>query len=122
MRRGIALLLLSIATSAVGLNAANRLSVKVSPAQALAPAFMRVQATVQPDAGNRSLRVVAQSDDFYRSTEVEIEGDRGPNVRVIEFAGLPSGLYHVDVVLMGNDGQRAAATAMIRVVPSPGHR
>ena len=121
MKLGVAVLLL-LATSAVTFDAASRLAIKVSPAMALAPAFVRIQATVRPDAANRALRVVAQSDDFYRSTEVEIEGDRGPSVRVIEFSGLPSGLYQVDVVLIRNDGERATATALLRVAPSPGQR
>lgn len=121
MKTGAAVFLFLV-TSTVTFDAASRLAIKVSPAMALAPAFVRIQATVQPDAGNRALRVVAQSDNFYRSTEVQIEGDRGPSVRVIEFPGLPSGLYQVDVVLIGNDGERATATALVRVAPSPGQR
>ena len=121
MKTGAAVLLF-LTTSTVTFHAASRLAIKVSPAMALAPAFVRIQATVQPDAGNRALRVVAQSADFYRSTEVPIEGDRGPSVRVIEFPGLPSGLYQVDVVLIGTDGERATATALVRIAPSPGQR
>ena len=116
-----AILLLSLA-SVAAVDTPKRLSVKVSPALALAPAFVRVQATVHPDAENRALKVVAQSDDFYRSTEIQIDGDRAPSVQVIEFPGLPSGLYQVDVSLIGSGGERAATTALVRVAPSPGHR
>ena len=115
-------ILLLLAAVGMAAGGSSRLSIKVSPAQALAPAFVRIQATVHPDAENRALRVVAQSDDFYRATEIQIEGDRGPSVRVVEFPGLPSGLYHVDVFLLGSVGQRAAASALVRVASSPGQR
>jgi hypothetical protein len=114
--------LLCLAISAVNLNADAKLALKVTPAMAMAPAYVRVQATVGPDADNRVLKIVAQSSEFYRATEIELHGDSGPRVQIIEFPAMPSGFYEVSATLHGGSGQRAAATALLRVAPAPGQR
>jgi hypothetical protein len=60
------------------------------------------------------LRVVAESDDFYRASEVELDGDRAARTNVFEFRSLPSGSYEVTAILLGAD-RRARASVRTRV-------
>jgi hypothetical protein len=109
------------ATAAAGAN--QPLTVKVSPAISFAPANLIIRTSVDPDAFNRSLEVVAESGDFYRSSTVMLEGDRAPKTTQFEFRSLPPGEYEVSVVVTGADGkQRAISRAKATVVESAGAR
>jgi hypothetical protein len=88
------------------LGAAERISMKVSPAVAFAPANLVVRAVVEADARNRAIEIVAESADFYRSSEVELEGDKAPRTNQFEFRSLPPGVYEVRASLIGDDGQQ----------------
>jgi uncharacterized protein (DUF2141 family) len=105
------------ATAAAGAN--QPLAIKVSPAVSFAPANLIIRASVDPDAGNRSLQVVAESDEFLRSSTVTLEGERAPKTTQFEFRSLPPGEYAVSVVVTGADGrQRAISRSQARVVES----
>jgi len=117
-----AIVLFCLTTCADTLSSAERLTIRVSPAMTVAPAFVRVEAIVERDAGNRALRITAESDTFYRSSEIQLDGANGPLVSVLDFQSLPTGTYQVTGILVGTGGQRAAATKVVRVQPSPGAR
>jgi predicted phage tail protein len=111
------ILILTTATMPIG--AGERVSMKVSPAVAFAPANLVVRASVEADEQNRSMQIVAESRDFYRSSEVQLEGDKAPRTSMIEFRNLPPGTYDVRVVLMGSGGhQRAFARQQVSVIAS----
>ena len=42
---------------------------------ALAPATLFVRASIEPHADNRSVEVVVDSEEFYRSSQVQLEGE-----------------------------------------------
>ena len=92
------------ATLPVG--AGERMTMKVSPAVAFAPANLVVRTTVEADADNRSIEIVAESPDFYRSSEIQLEGDKAARTTTFEFRSLPSGTYEVRAKLIGPDGPR----------------
>ena len=96
------------------------LSLKVSPAMAAAPAFIRVRAVVEANDDNRSLEIVAQSPQFFRSSTIDLDGRSAPPLTVIEYPNLPPGFYEVSAVLIGTTGKRAAAMRFVKVVQSPG--
>jgi len=92
---------------------------KVSPAVAFAPANLVVRATIEVDAGNRAVEIVAESADFYRSSEIQLEGDRAARITTFEFRSLPPGTYEVRAKLFGADGQqRAAVRQQVNVIAS----
>jgi len=68
------LLLASAATLPLG--AGEPITMKVSPAVAFAPANLVVRATIPSDADNRAVEIAAESPNFYRSSEIELEGDK----------------------------------------------
>ena len=99
------------------------LSIRVYPAISFAPANLVIRTSIEPDANNRAMEVVADSDGFYRSSAVQLEGDRAPKTTTFEFRSLPPGEYEVTAVVIGADGQRRArARGHVNVVESgPSH-
>jgi hypothetical protein len=101
--------------------AGERLTIHVSPAMAFAPANLVVQAAIEADKDNRALEIIAESSDFYRSSEMSLEGHNAPRISVFEFRSLPSGEYEVRAVLKGAGNQaRAVTREQVRVVASGG--
>ena len=102
------LVLLVAATSRVA--AIERLKLNVSPSVAFAPANLIVRTSIEPDAQNRAVEVQAESPAFYRSSEIELDGDRAPRTNTFELRNLPPGVYEVSATLMG-PGETIRATA-----------
>ena len=101
------------------IGAGERITMKVSPAVAFAPANLVVRATIEADADNRAVEIVAESPDFYRSSEIQLEGDRAARTTTFEFRSLPPGTYEVRAKLLGVDGQqRAAVRQQVNVIAS----
>ncbi|MEO8260425.1 MAG: hypothetical protein ABI868_23980 [Acidobacteriota bacterium] len=102
-------------TAAVG--AKDNLSMRVSPAIAFAPADLRIQTRLEPDSANRGIEVIAESGDFYRSSEIQLDGSRAPRTVTFEFRSLPAGEYRVTASVLGTDGQRRTlARSSVKVV------
>jgi hypothetical protein len=106
-------------TSRINIEAAPKLSLRVSPAISSAPATVVVTATVPKDAGNRSLAIAADSGTFYRSSEVQPEGEEAPLVTQVCLKNLPGGHYEIVVVLRDNRGNQTIARAGVMIL-SPG--
>jgi hypothetical protein len=92
---------------------------KVSPAHSFAPANLHVLLRVEPDERNRTLSAIADSEEFYRSTEVQLDGDRAPRTIAIEFPAVPGGEYRVSSVVLDSSGRpRARVSQQVYVVPT----
>ena len=94
----------SMVLAAAALNGGEVLRLRVSPAVGSAPGFLTVRINVEPVADDRFLEVVAESADFYRSSQIAIDGQNASRLSVFEFRNLPSGSYHVTGVLVGVHG------------------
>jgi hypothetical protein len=81
---------------------------RVSPAVAFAPANLNVQATIESNPGNRSIEIIAESPEFYRSSEVQLDGESAPRTTLVQFRSLPTGEYSVRGVLKGQGGHELA--------------
>ena len=93
---------------------------QVRPQMSMAPGFVTVKVVVEAAPENRRLQVTAESADFYRSSEVQLDGANGVPLSVFEFRGLPTGTYYVTGVLIGVNGPRATASGIARVGGSAG--
>ncbi len=100
MRKGAALVLGVFFVSAWPLKAGEPLNIGVSPGVALAPATVRVRATVEANPENRAIQIVAESLEFYRCSEIPLDGARAPRTTFVEFRDLPGGAYTVTAVLI----------------------
>jgi hypothetical protein len=117
MKRGAGLVGILISIAALPVGAGERMTLKVSPAVAFAPANLIVRAFVEADADNRAIAVIAESEDFYRSSEIQLDGDHAPRINTFEFRSLPSGTYHVKALLIGRASEpRATLQQQINVI------
>ena len=98
------------------LGASERLSMRVSPSVAFAPANLVVQTMVEADQNNRAIEIVAESASFYRSSEIQLDGDRAPRTTVFEFKSLPGGTYDVTATLIGADGTLTSVHKEVNVI------
>ena len=106
-----------ITTTVVGAN--EPLSMRVSPAVSFAPANLVIRTRLEPDVNNRAMEVIGESGEFYRSSAIQLEGDRAPRTATFEFRSVPPGAYEVTAVVIGTDGQRrAVAHSRVNVVDS----
>jgi hypothetical protein len=103
------LALLTVFLAVAPINGTASLKMNVSPAQSLAPAYLRVRVTVEPDVVNRTVVVVAESADYYRSSEMPLEGDQGPRTLFFEFRGVPSGDYQIRSIVGDAKGHEVAS-------------
>jgi len=109
----------AVVLSSASFEANDRLSIKVTPSVSFAPANLIVQTTVTADNANRSIEIVAESEQFYRSSEIQLDGDRAPHTTRFEFKSLPSGQYDVRAVLKGvGDKELATVQSHVNVVES----
>jgi hypothetical protein len=100
------------------LGASADLTLQVSPHVAMAPARVVIRARVARDAENRAIEIVADSEKFFRSSYIQLDGERAPAVTEVALRDLPGGEYQVSVSLFGSNGVRASATKPLRVVNS----
>jgi hypothetical protein len=113
-------LLAALAIGGHDAKAGQRVSVRVSPAVALAPAFLRVTTTVEPSDDNRFLNVAIDSSGYSRSSEITLDGKNAQRVNLLEVKSVPSGVYEVRATLIGLSGPIAQATQLVKIEAAAG--
>ena len=104
----------------LGAGGPDRLTMRVSPLVAFAPADLSVRTTIEANDQNRSIQIIAESAEFYRSSEMPLDGGQAPRTTQFELRNLPGGMYTVIAVLKGaNDTTLARTRRDITVVESP---
>jgi hypothetical protein len=86
------------------------LKMTVSPEESFAPANLWVRLGIEPNAANRVVEVIAESGEFYRSSQVALEGDRGPRTVQLEFRNLPGGSYEVRGIVTDGRGHEVTSS------------
>jgi hypothetical protein len=74
------------------------------------PATIEIVVAVEPDAANRTLRVEADGDRLFRSTEVNLDGESDKKLHTVEFKNLPAGSYELRAEVLSNSSVRGMAT------------
>jgi hypothetical protein len=100
--------MLAVGSATIG--ATGRLALRVSPSVSVAPANLYIRAVVEASEENRAIEISADSGEFYRSTEILLDGERAQRTTTVEFQSLPRGKYLVRVVLKGLAGRPLAST------------
>jgi hypothetical protein len=96
------------------------LTVRVSPHIALEPATLNIDLTVERNSDNRALRLSVESDNYYRSSLVQLEGDDAPRVTTMRYSSVPAGSYEVKATLLGpGEKSRASTSAYIEIFGRP---
>jgi hypothetical protein len=97
--------------------ATDSVSLEVSPTVSFAPAVVRIRIKVEPNATNRVMKVVADSDSFYRSSTIQLDGDQAPLTTQLSFRGLPRGEYNITATVIGSDGKtKGLAHSRVNIV------
>lgn len=97
--------------------AGETLRMQVSPSMSRAPALLTIRISVDSSPDNRFVHVAAESSDFYRSSEIPVDGAPSPALTVVQFRNLPSGLYRITGTLVGSHGPRGVVSRIARVEP-----
>ena len=119
MRAALLGILMLITTLPTG--ARDRIAIIVSPTVAFAPANLIVRTMIEVDPENRAVTLIAESDDFYRSSEIPLEGDKAPRTTTFEFHSLPPGIYEVRATLTGAGGEhRGSVRRSVNIMSSAG--
>jgi hypothetical protein len=99
------------------LGADQRLTLSVRPAVSLAPSDITVAVRVERRAEHRLLRVWVESGDYFRGSDVQLDGERSARVMLLKYRGLPAGSYMVRVALVVSGARTVEeSAAMIEVV------
>jgi hypothetical protein len=110
---GCALFLVPVA------NSGEPLTIRVRPVVARAPALLTIETTIEQHSDNRALEVVAESADFFSSSQAPLDGERAPRTSQFVFKSLPAGTYEVTATLIGTQGRRAAQNRRVLVAAGP---
>ena len=98
------------------MTATEKLSLHVTPNVSSAPSNVSVKATVTRDADNRWLLIEADSGSFFRSSAIQLDGDKAPTVTEIRLSNLPSGQYSVSAVLSNSLGEHTTVRRTVIVL------
>jgi hypothetical protein len=71
------------------------------PRNVFGPADVEALVRVPRHPENRRLRVVIDSERYYRSTEIQLDGDESPEMHAVRWRSVPPGAYVVEVSLYG---------------------
>ena len=85
--------------------ASEKLTLRVTPNVSSAPSTVIVKATVARNRDNRWLHIEADSGEFFRSSEIQLDGDKAPVVTEIRLPNLPGGEYIVVAILRNSMGE-----------------
>jgi len=91
---------------ALPVSGGERMTMTVTPAQAHAPSPLRMRIRIEPSDENRLLTVTADSGEFFRSSDVQLEGARAPRTIELEFREVPEGDYEITGTVKDGAGQR----------------
>jgi hypothetical protein len=92
-----------------------RLRIDVAPRFTMAPGAFRVRAIVSPEARNRTLEVVADGDNYYRSSTIPLDGANAATITEMLLQNLPKGAYQVTVTLTDADGRQTRDSRQVGV-------
>lgn len=110
----IGILLLSGAASTVG-DANDIVEIRLRGRYYAEPATVQVTVAVEPDAVNRALRVEADSERMFRSSEIVLSGAGEKRIHTLEFKNLPAGEYTLSAQVFSRNEMRAVATQQLTV-------
>ena len=79
------------------------------------PATVQITIAVEPDAVNRALRVEAESERMFRSSEITLAGANEKRIHTLEFKNLPAGDYTLSAQVYSRAEMRAVATQQLTV-------
>ena len=115
-RRFLMLTAAIVAATAIHGDAADCVGLQIYGHYFSEPATVRLLVRVEPDQANRTLRIEADGDRLFRSTEVSLEGLSEKRLHIVEFKNLPAGAYEVRAEVFSAKEMRGMATDALTVL------
>ena len=115
MRRFRLLTTALLAMTAIRGAATDLVAIRVNGHYFAAPATVTITVAIEPDQANRALRVEADGDSMFRSTEVPLDGLSEKRLHTVEFKNLPAGQYEVRAEVLSATRVRATALQDLEV-------
>jgi hypothetical protein len=112
----VLVMLVGAGASSERLDAAGKMSIRAWPATAFEPANLRVEVMIERRAENRWIRISADAQDYFSSSESQLEGERSSRIRVVTFREVPAGIYELRSEVFGDDGRVMATARTLAVV------
>jgi len=81
-----------------------------------APGYIRSVIRVTPSTENRTLRVEIDSDDYFRSSEIQLDGASAPMSHFMDWKEVPAGKYDLIVTVIGQSGTRVVRRLNFQVL------
>ena len=86
----------------------DELTLRMTPRIVSAPGYLRSLIRVSPNNANRVLRVEIDSDNYYRSSDIPLEGASAPMSHFVDWKQVPAGNYDLIVSVLGTSGDARA--------------
>jgi hypothetical protein len=94
---------------------ADELTLRLTPRFVSAPGYLRSLIRVAPHDANRVLRVEIDSESYYRSSDIQLEGASAPMSHFVDWKEVPAGKYSLIVSVIGPSGDpRVCGTSTSR--------
>ena len=93
-----------------------RVDIRVWPSTSMAPAHLLVRVYIERYATNRRVRITVESDEYFGSSEGQLEGERSSRLWTVRFGKLPAGMYDLRAVVLDQNGDVSAAARTSAIV------
>jgi hypothetical protein len=117
--RWFALITSLVALAGITSSAKDDVEIRISGRYFSAPATVQMIIAIEPDAQNRTLRVEADGDSMYTSTEMQLAGDREQRLHTSPFKDLAAGEYTLRAQVLSTSDVRSQAEQRIMVTGGP---
>ena len=114
----IVLTTLLVSAGAIAGDAGDVVEIRVRDHYFSAPATVRILVAVEPNADNRTLRIEADSQDLFRSSEFALSGADEKRLHTVEFQSLPAGHYTLRAEVRSARGVRGMDAQDVTVTGS----
>jgi hypothetical protein len=95
------------------------LTLRVHPRFAPELGAVQVTAIVRPHPDNRVLVIEAECDNYYRSSEMQLDGENARRAHVLTLSNLPSGSCELTAKLRSGHDERGRASGNFMVSGPP---
>ena len=104
-----------VSAGAVCGDAAEVVEIRLRGRYFMEPATVHITVAVEPDAANRVLRIEADGDSVFRSSDVSLSGADEKRMHAVEFKNLPAGTYTLRAQVYSAEHLRGMAEQELHV-------
>ena len=105
-----------VSSGAVSSGADAPVTLAVRPTVLFAGRDVRTTVRTPRDPRNRELRIVVEAADYFKSSDVQLDGVDAPATHQFTWKELPSGAYRVEAILTREDGERRTVSECFAVL------